>query len=154
LVEAMDSRLKTAVDVRRVTQLPVVASAGNFARLTEGEQKNWAFRSLTSLQNLLSPSPNQGFICGITSSENGEGRSTWVKMLAEAASQRGFRVLTIVASPPGTEKNERSMLEAGPVLNEKLQIEPATPANGDAALVVTNILSTPEEVTQKLMGPN
>ncbi len=152
LGEAVDPRLKTAADVQRVTRLPVVASAGDLSRMTEAQQKNWAFRALTSLQALLSPSPNQGFVCGITSSENGEGRSTWIKLMAEAASQRGFRVLTIVASPPG--HNGHELIGAGPVASGTFHVETLEPANGNGALVTTNVLSTPEEVTQKLMGPN
>jgi len=152
LGEAVDPRLKTAADVQRVTRLPVVASAGDLTRMTEGEQKNWAFRALTSLQALLSPSPNQGFVCGITSSENGEGRSTWIKLMSEAASQRGFRVLTIVASPP--EQNDQALIGTGSAVNRAFVAETMVPANGNGALVVTNVLSTPEEVTLKLMGPN
>ena len=154
LREAADPRLKTAADVQRVTHLPVVASAGDLSLMTEAQKSNWAFRALTSLQALLSPSPNQGFVCGITSSENGEGRSTWIKLMAEAASQRGFRVLTIVASPPGANDNaNNAMIEAEPV-GFQTDDEALVPANGDGALVATNILSTPEEVTLKLMGPN
>jgi protein involved in polysaccharide export with SLBB domain/capsular polysaccharide biosynthesis protein len=152
LGEAVDPRLKTAADVQRVTRLPVVASAADLARLTEAEQKNWAFRAWTSLQHLLSPSPNQGFVCGITSSENGEGRSTWVRLLADAASQRGFRVLTIVARPP--EHNGKAIAEAGLAANDTFDLETVPPANGNEALVVSNVLTTPEEVTQKLIGPN
>ncbi len=160
LGEVVDPRLKTAADVKRVTGLPVVASAGDLGRMTEAEQKNWAFRSWTSLQRLLSPSPNQGFVCGITSSESGEGRSTWIRLLAEEASQRGFRVLTIIARPPEqngkaiAEQNGKAMIDAGPVANGASNLEAMVPANGNGALVATHILNTPDDVTQKLIGPN
>ena len=152
LIEAADPRLKSAADVRRVTGLQIVASAGDLARLTEEEQKNWAFRSWTSLQHLLSPSSNQGFVCGITSSENGEGRSTWIRLMAEAASQRGFRVLTIVARPP--EPNGKAIADAPPRATDASDLEGVPPTNGHGALVPTNVLNTPDEVTQKLIGPN
>jgi capsular polysaccharide biosynthesis protein len=152
LGEAMDPRLKTVADVQRVTGLPVVATADDFDCMTEAEQKNWAFRTWTSLQCLLSPSPNQGFVCGITSSENGEGRSTWIRLMAEAASQRGFRVLTIMARPP--EPNDHSRIEAGAIANGKSDSEAVAPANGHGAMVATHVLNTPDEVTQKLIGPN
>ena len=152
LGEAVDPRLKTAADVQRVTRLPVIASAGDLARMNEAEQKNWAFRAWTSLQHLLSPSPNQGFVCGITSSENGEGRSTWIRLLADEASQRGFRVLTIIARPP--EQNGKAIVDAGPVANGTSNLEALVPANGHRAMVASHVLSTPDEVTQKLIGPN
>jgi len=152
LAEAVDPRLKTVADVQRVTRLPVVASAGNLARMTEGEQRNWAFRSWTSLQHLLSPSPNQGFVCGITSSENGEGRSTWIRLMADAASQRGFRVLTIVARPP--EANGQTLLQAAPPPGGGAGLEALVPTDSKGALVTSRALSTPDEVTQKLIGPN
>jgi protein involved in polysaccharide export with SLBB domain/capsular polysaccharide biosynthesis protein len=152
LGEALDPRLKTAADVQRVTRLPVVASAADLARMTEAERNNWAFRAWTSLQRLLSPSSNQGFVCGITSSENGEGRSTWIRLLADAASQRGFRVLTIVARPP--EHNGKAIAETGSVEDGTLDLETVAPSNASEAMVVCNVLNTPEEVTQKLIGPN
>lgn len=152
LGEAVDPRLKTAADVERVTRLPVVASAGDLARMTEAEQKNWAFRAWTSLQGLLSPSSSQGFICGITSSESGEGRSTWIRLLADAASQRGFRVLTIVACPP--KQNGNAIVETELIANGTSDLEAVAPANGNGAMVATHVLNTPDEVTQKLIGPN
>ena len=153
LAEAVDPRLRTAADVQRVTRLPVVASAADLTRMTEAEQKNWAFRTWTSLQHLLSPSPNQGFVCGITSSENGEGRSTWIRLMADAASQRGFRVLTIVARPP--EHNGKMIAETGPVADEPSDLKAmVVPTNGHGAMVASHVLSTPDEVTRKLVGPN
>lgn len=170
LGEAVDPRLKTAADVKRVTGLPVVASAGNLSRLTEAEQRNWAFRSWTSLQRLLSPSPNQGFVCGITSSESGEGRSTWIRLLAEEASQRGFRVLTIIARPPEhngngkaigdhngkaiTGQSRQAITDTAPAANDTSDLEALVTRNGNGALVTNHVLTTPDEVTQKLIGPN
>ena len=155
--EVFDDKLKTAQDVTRVTHLPVLATAGDLGGLTEGEQKNWAFRAWTSLQGRLSATPNTGLVCGITSSEHGEGRSTWVRLLADAASQRGFRVLTIVAKP-SPEANEDG--EANGHTNEN-DSETPHPFEGDpgaqpasTALATASILSTPAEVTQRLIGPN
>ncbi len=168
LAEAVDPRLKTAADVKRVTRLPVVASSGDLLRLSEAEQRNWAFRSWTSLQRLLSPSPNQGFVCGITSSESGEGRSTWIRLLAEEASQRGFRVLTIIARPPDhnhraiskhngkaiAERNSETIADSGTVMGGTTNLDALVTRNGNGALVTNHVLTTPDEVTQKLIGPN
>lgn len=178
LGEAVDPRLKTAADVKRVTRLPVVASAGDLSCLTEAEQRNWAFRSWTSLQRLLSPSPNQGFVCGFTSSESGEGRSTWIRLLAEEASQRGFRVLTIIARPPEhngngkaigdhngntiavhngkaiTGQSRQAITDTAPAASDTSDLEALVTRNGNGALTATQVLNTPDEVTQKLIGPN
>ena len=168
LSEAADPRLRTAADVRRVTRLPVVASAGDLSRLTEVERSNWAFRAWTSMQRLLSPSPNQGFVCGITSSENGEGRSTWIRLLADEASQRGFRVLTIIARPPEhngkaiaegrgeaiAERNGEAVAEARLLENGRAGFERLVTTNGNRSLVTTHVLTAPDEVTRKLIGPN
>jgi hypothetical protein len=152
LSEAVDTRLKTAADVHRVTHLPVIASAGDLALMTEAEQKNWAFRAWTRLQGLLSPSPNQGFVCGITSSANGEGRSTWIRLLADAASQRGFRVLTIVATPP--EANGKAPAEMELLANGNSDLTAAGLVNGSLPMIANHAVSTPDEVIQKLIGPN
>ena len=125
----------------------------------------------TSLQCLLSPSSNHGFVCGFTSAGKGEGRSTWIKLLADAASQRGFRVLTIVARPPahnGKLLAENGAIEQRPPATEKAKANghkpsehPQSQENGKAhengencALVASDVLNSPDEVTQMLVGPN
>jgi protein involved in polysaccharide export with SLBB domain len=162
--EAMDNRLKTVADVKRVTGLPVVTSAGDLSRLTQGQQDNWAFRAWTSVQGLLSPSPNQGFVCGITSSEHGEGRSTWVRLLADAASRRGFRVLTIIAGEPSHNGHGQVNGNGHAKLQNKHAAQigagsEAQDANDSGALVRANgaahsVLAKPDDVTELLTGPN
>jgi protein involved in polysaccharide export with SLBB domain/capsular polysaccharide biosynthesis protein len=97
--EVLDNRLKTDDDVTRVTGLPVIATLGDLRKMTLGARDDWAFRTWISLQDQLSYSPNHGLICGITSSHSGDGRSTWVNLLAAAARKCGFRVLTIATKP-------------------------------------------------------
>ena len=53
------------------------------------------------LQSRLSATPNQGLVCGVTSSSVGEGRSIWIKLLADAASKCGFRVVILSAAAMG-----------------------------------------------------
>jgi protein involved in polysaccharide export with SLBB domain/capsular polysaccharide biosynthesis protein len=102
LVEFFDNRLKTVEDVHRVTKLPVLTTLGDLHLMKPEDRAQWAFRAWTMLQGRLSPSPNFGLVCGITSSAPGEGRSTWISLLAEAASMTGFRVLTIATRPSPT----------------------------------------------------
>ncbi len=156
-VEIMDDRLKNADDLKRVSRLPVLATLGNLERMSHQEQSRWAFRTWTALQSRLSLSPNHGLVCGLTSSTDGEGRSTWIGLLAQAASECGFRVLTIATDELTATENadaERiSPLLAGP------SVDDATPAgllsSGDAensTALTVSVLSSPAMVTQKLTG--
>ena len=146
-VELCDRRLKTPADVRRVTRLPVLASLGSLDRLPAEAQARWAFRTWTALQHRLSESPNQGLVCGITSSSAGEGRSQWMQLLAAAANQCGFRVLTITTRPS---------LEEDIKYAEAPGIVPGStrgPGPEDAALT-TNALAAPAEIAQQLVSPD
>ncbi|MGH7970037.1 MAG: polysaccharide biosynthesis/export family protein, partial [Limisphaerales bacterium] len=149
LVEFFDRRLKNADDVSRVTQLPVLASLRDLRAMEPSERSQWAFRAWTMLQGRLSPTANHGLICGITSSEPGEGRSTWISLLAEAASLTGFRVLTIATRPSPThvDTDDESAPEPAPA-----ELASRTGSNGSA--LTTSVLSAPSQVTERLTGPN
>jgi protein involved in polysaccharide export with SLBB domain/capsular polysaccharide biosynthesis protein len=199
LVEISDDRLKSAADVKRVARLPVLATAGDFAQMTRAQMENWAFRTWTNLQGRLSASPNHGLVCGVTSAGHGEGRSTWVNQLANAASQLGFRVLTIATRPthatvdggePADNNESDKNREADPVnrtgdgyakldcphCGQRIEYPENTeedsfpcpeceqsvsiPRNqkinqktNQETGVQQNVLSSPGEVAQKLMGP-
>lgn len=154
LVEFADNRLKTVDDVRRVTRLPVLASLGDLERMSPGERSQWAFRAWTMLQGRLSPSANHGLVCGVTSSSPGQGRSTWISLLAEAASMTGFRVLTIATRPsPSPTASTDAPREPEPNGTALEEIHMKHPNNGTHALT-TSVLSAPMQVTEKLTGPN
>jgi protein involved in polysaccharide export with SLBB domain/Mrp family chromosome partitioning ATPase len=144
--EFMDERLKTAADVKRVTRLPLLSSVGNLHRLDPTSQDRWAFRTWTALQNRLSCSPHHGFVCGITSARAGEGRSTWLRLLAQAASQCGFRVLTI-GTAPNPDPDEDGAYAGS---NGESNGDPDYNPNGTA--LTTHVLSSPALVTEKLVG--
>ena len=158
LVELTDKRLRTTDDVTRVTRLPVLATLGDLRRMDDAARAQWAFRAWTMLQGRLSPSSNHGLVCGITSSANGEGRSTWITLLAEAASLTGFRVLTIATKQsPAREEEPRQ-----PAIPEHLR-ETEQPyyahGNGEAVIpqdqaLAPNALKTPAAVTEQLTGSN
>lgn len=167
LIELIDRRLRTTEDLVRVTKLPLLTTLGDLDRMETNERSQWAFRAWTMLQGRLSPSANHGLVCGITSSEAGEGRSTWIKLLAEAASMTGFRVLTIATRPSPT--HFASAEDPVGLLSEEQMNESAdanghatdgfnhsthpTNGNGSQALA-SNVLTSPAKVTEQLTGPN
>ena len=158
LVELTDSRLRTTDDLQRVTRLPVLTTLGDLKTMDNDQRAQWAFRAWTMLQGRLSPSANHGLVCGITSSAAREGRSTWIGLLAEAASLTGFRVLTIAtkASPSHSEEESLKALPeniAEPAVNGSRADSVATTSNSTTALV-QNALKTPSTVTEQLTGPD
>ena len=143
LVEVLDRRLKAAADVSRVTGLPVIASAPDLSKRSSAERTNWAFRTWINLQGRLSPAVNHGVVCGLTSAGHGEGRSTWIKLLARAASECGFRVLTVTA-------------EHGLPMGEvSVKSDPVPKPNGHpVALANTpSVLPSVRELEHRLVGP-
>jgi protein involved in polysaccharide export with SLBB domain/capsular polysaccharide biosynthesis protein len=144
VAEFVDGHLKTADDVRRVTNLPVLTTLGDVANMDAEARSQWAFRAWTMLQGRLSPSPQHGFVCGFTSSSEGEGRTTWIRLLAEAASLTGFRVLTVATRPDGVPTKTDLPLET---LQVKSPDECLAEPN-------SNALVSPAQVTDQLTGPN
>ena len=143
IAQAMDSRIKTAADLERVTRLPLLATLGDLRQMSPEEQINWAFRTLTILQGKLNSSSDETLVCGFISSRHGEGRSTWINLLVSAASQRGMRVLT-VATRPSTASDE--MPEKAPKDSALLPVGPAT-------TLTKNVLAFPAQVTEQFNDP-
>lgn len=145
IVEIFDDRLKTAADVLRVTDLPLLATLGDLDKMDEAAQTAWAFRTWTILKGKLSASQTQGMVCGIISARHGEGRTTWINLLTKTAGQRGLRVLTVATKP-----NEEPPLHPH---------EPMAPDSEHAAAATTTTLSPsafafPAQVSQQLSDPN
>jgi protein involved in polysaccharide export with SLBB domain len=124
--------------------------------MNEEAKTQWAFRTWTLLQGRLSRSQNHGLVCGITSSSSGEGRSTWIKMMAEAASLAGFRVLTIATKPssspiePDHQLTEETLDRAKDMNDSDLH----PTVNGTNGALTSSVLSTPSQVTEKFTDPN
>jgi protein involved in polysaccharide export with SLBB domain/capsular polysaccharide biosynthesis protein len=150
LTEFVDGRLKTAEDLRRVTQLPVLTTLGDMRKMGPEAQSQWAFRTWTLLQGRLSPTAHHGLVCGFTSSSKGEGRSTWIRLLAEAASLTGFRVLTVATRPPNA-AGQTSADNSCDLLPEALEAK--EPGEGLMARDA-DALNSPAQITDRLTDPN
>lgn len=98
--EALDDRIKTAADARRVTRLPLLAALPDLEGLDEDARNHWATRVWPVLRAKLAATAGNGVVCGFIASAPGEGCSTWVHLLAEAARVRGARVLALVDRVP------------------------------------------------------
>jgi len=156
LLEFLDNRLKTPEDIARVTRLPVLTTLGDLRLMKPEDRTQWAFRAWTMLQGRLSPSANHGLICGVTSAKAGEGRSTWISLLAEAAILTGYRVLTVATRPSTTHLGAPDEF-ANDLGVEMDQHEPNLKGhgeNGHSAAVVSNVLTTPQKITEELTRPN
>ncbi len=146
LIELLDRRLKNPADVTRVTGLPILATAPDVSDMNPTNRSNWAFRTWMTLQGRLSPASNEGLVCGITSAAHGEGRSTWIKHLARAASDSGFRVVTVIAQHPPS-ADDKSAAPAPPT-------HPNGANNHTIPVDGNNSLPTLSEVEHTLVGPD
>jgi len=124
LVEVADQRIKTAADVERVTKLPVLASLDDISEMNDEEKRAWAFRTWTILKGKITASQTHSLVCGVISARPGEGRSTWVNLLAQTAFDRGLRV--VVAEP-------RASQEAPVHPHEAMLPQLAAPSGGEPA---------------------
>jgi len=148
--ELVDGRLKTADDVRRVTKLPVLTTLGDCESMDDHAKSQWAFRTWTMLQGNLSPTAHHGLVCGFTSSARGEGRSTWIRLLAEAASLTGFRVLTVATRSPN-EEGKANGEKIRDLLPEGFQAKDP----GESLTVrEDDTLCSPTEIKDRLADPN
>ena len=148
LGEFLDNRIKTRADVRRVTGLPLLATLGDLKQMAPAERDQWAFRAWTALQSKLSLSANHGVVCGVTSAHCGDGRTTWINLLAGAASACGFRVLTITAQPSPA-------IAAELALREKRYVPAAPPPPlPDGVALTASVLASPGNIVTQLSGEN
>jgi protein involved in polysaccharide export with SLBB domain len=162
LAEVSDRRLKTVGDVERVTGLPVLATLGDLNYMSEVARSDWAFRTWTIFTGRLNHTPDHGIVCGFTSSSRGEGRSTWVRLLGKAASQRGTRVLTITTEPPPMTDEKRPMNAEKRGTVAEAPFAGSAPTNeGPIAFrevkdnaLTKDVLAHPEQVADQLIAPN
>lgn len=150
LAERLDIHLKTRDDVEQATGLPVIATLGNLKRMSVDDRNAWAFQTWAQLTNTLPSPASTEFVCGFIASRPGEGCSTWIRLLAQAAHEHGHRVLVVrlpdvraaklaAARAPARKKDKKAAAQAAS----------AAPEFPDAGAVVQRLLSPePPPVTE------
>lgn len=158
--------IKTIGEVERITRLRMLATLGDLDKMTPTEQEKWAFRAWTVIAGQLNASANHGMVCGFMSSGHGEGRSTWIRLLGNAAGQRGLRVLTIATKPSGSTDPESEAETAvkektfGEAVEQAMTATQAEVVPGDdtaaddpsMAVLSASAFAFPAEVTKKFIA--
>lgn len=158
--EAFDRRLRTPEDVQRVTQLPILGRLGAIDKLTPEDRDRWGFRTWTALQSRLSATPNQGLVCGVTCSTAGEGRSVWIKLLADAANKCGFRVVVITTKGGQEDTDETRRHAARPTSPGGVRfrtrngdVKSAEPVLIHEATLNDELLGDPDQAVEQMLAP-
>ena len=124
VIETLDERIKTGMDLGRVTKLPLQARLGMINKMSKGEQTSWAFKTWTQLSGLLSKQAEYPTVIGVLSGEPGEGRSTWIELLSGIATNRGNKTVIVTnrkpeddgEAPPSVDL-DAAMADPGQVIN-------------------------------------
>jgi len=92
--------IRDARGLEQATGLPVLAELPPLANMNEAEREYWAVETLERLRGAVPHERRGCFVCGIISANSGEGRSTWIDLLAKAGLRNGQRVL-VISQPRG-----------------------------------------------------
>lgn len=93
--EALDTRVLSPADMRRVTGAPMLGWLGDLSLLKPDQLALWRFRTWSALFRTAGRAETRSLVAGIVSLGSGEGRSTWIRLLEEAAAERDFRTLIL-----------------------------------------------------------
>lgn len=107
LLETLDDRIVTPIDLRRVTGRKLLIRLGEVSSMSESELATWRFGIWSVLQHELRPTKKGSIVIGLLSAKPAEGRSEWIQLLQEAAAEREWRTLVVVNRPtaaPGVEE--------------------------------------------------
>lgn len=101
LRESFDGRLKTRADARRATGLQLLAAIPDFSEANPNAVRLWALRAWARMAAVTVPDGGGGAtVLGLVGSVPGEGRSWLIERLANAAGERGARVIAVTNRPP------------------------------------------------------
>jgi ElaB/YqjD/DUF883 family membrane-anchored ribosome-binding protein len=127
--ELMDLRIISGGDLRRITEVPVIARLPELESLSETQLAQWRFRTWAHVIRQLKLQNETRFTLAFTSTRPGEGKSTFIKELYVAARDRRLPVVMVI----------NSSLPEGQSKRIELAAALATPE-----LVCQHVLSTPE----------
>lgn len=100
--ELMDLRVVSAGDLKGATGLPVVARLAETTSWSAPEFSQWRFRAWSQLLRRLQLQNEARVTLAFTSAKAGEGKSTLICHLRDAARDRNFPVVSVTNSPTGT----------------------------------------------------
>jgi protein involved in polysaccharide export with SLBB domain/capsular polysaccharide biosynthesis protein len=101
LRELLDLRVVSAGDLRRVTGAPVALRLPDTAGLGPAELAGWRFRAWSQLLRRLGLQNESRVAIAFMSACPGEGKSSVIGHLRDAARERGLPVVTVTNAPPG-----------------------------------------------------
>jgi protein involved in polysaccharide export with SLBB domain/capsular polysaccharide biosynthesis protein len=156
LVEVVDPRIKTASDLERATGLPVVSVLGDLSHMDAAARRAWAFRSWTIVKGKITETQNHSLVCGVISAYKGEGRSTWINLLAETAHERGLRVLVASTRPskePAMHPHEKPAEERSMLADAAAPAETTELADDVTQAITPNVFAFPTQATRQLRDP-
>jgi protein involved in polysaccharide export with SLBB domain/capsular polysaccharide biosynthesis protein len=110
--ELVGERVISPSDLRRAVRSPVLASLEELPGMTPEEIATWRFRTWSTLSQRLGFRAADSVALGIASTEPGEGRSTWLRLLAQGAADRGMRTLLVTNEPAKPDEASVSIAEA------------------------------------------
>ncbi len=97
--QLMDFRIISAGDLRRVTSVPVLLRLPDMTNLSASELAQWRFRAWSQLVRQLKLQNAPCVTLAFTSAKNGEGKSTLIGLLRDAAYDRQLPVVTVTNLP-------------------------------------------------------
>ena len=111
--ELMDLRVVSAADLRRATGVPVVARLPDTTSFSSKDLAQWRFRAWSQFLRQLKLQNESRVTLAFTSAKNGEGKSTLIGHLRDAAHDRRQPVVTVTnQSSPNPEIKSATLTDA------------------------------------------
>lgn len=125
LADGRSRRIRSESDLEEATNLPVLATLGDVKQMEPKARELWAAQTLAVLRGHLCDNDSKALICGFISATPGEGKSTWIKLLSDAASKQGYQV--VVASDSKRFRSARRQSKA-PASEDSMSVVPVRQA--------------------------
>jgi protein involved in polysaccharide export with SLBB domain/capsular polysaccharide biosynthesis protein len=109
--ELLDFRIVSAGDLKRVTNLPVAIRLTDLGGLKPHDLAHWRFRTWSKLLRQLHLQDTPQLVLGFTSAASGQGKTTIIRHLCEAAHDRRLPVVAITNALVGQEHSKVMSLE-------------------------------------------